>query len=93
MAVSLAGTPFQLRVWEALLRVPPGRAASYGQVAAAVGRPKAVRAVGTAVGDSPVAFLIPCHRVLRSTGALGGYRWGTARKRAILAWEALQGSS
>lgn len=85
--VALAGTPFQLKVWEALLRIPAGRAASYGQVAASVGRPKAVRAVGTAVGDNPVAFLIPCHRVLRSTGALGGYRWGTARKRAILAWE------
>ncbi|TBR22409.1 methylated-DNA--[protein]-cysteine S-methyltransferase [bacterium] len=86
--VSLAGTPFQVKVWEALLRIPPGRAASYGQVAAAAGRSKAVRAVGTAVGENPVAFLIPCHRVLRSTGALGGYRWGTARKRAILAWEA-----
>lgn len=86
--VSLAGTPFQTKVWEALLRIPPGRAASYAQVAAAVGSPKATRAVGTAVGDNPVAFLIPCHRVLRSTGALGGYRWGTGRKRAILAWEA-----
>lgn len=85
--VALAGTPFQLKVWEALLRIPPGRAASYGQVAAAVGRPTATRAVGTAVGDNPIAFLIPCHRVLRGTGALGGYRWGTARKRAILAWE------
>ena len=87
VTVALGGTPFQTKVWEALLRIPVGRAASYGQVAASVGRPKAVRAVGTAVGDNPVAFLIPCHRVLRSTGALGGYRWGTARKRAILAWE------
>jgi len=87
VTVALGGTPFQTKVWEALLRIPPGRAASYGQVAAAVGRPKAVRAVGTAVGKNPVAFLIPCHRVLRSTGALGGYRWGTARKQAILAWE------
>lgn len=87
VTVALAGTPFQLKVWEALLRIPAGRAASYGQVAAAVGRPTATRAVGTAVGDNPVAFLIPCHRVLRGTGALGGYRWGTGRKRVILAWE------
>lgn len=86
--VTLAGTPFQTKVWEALLRIPPGRAASYAQVAAAVGQPRATRAVGTAVGENPVAFLIPCHRVLRATGALGGYRWGTERKRAILAWEA-----
>jgi AraC family transcriptional regulator of adaptative response/methylated-DNA-[protein]-cysteine methyltransferase len=86
--VLLSGTPFQTRVWEALLRIPPGRAATYGQVAAAVGRPRATRAVGTAVGANPVAFLIPCHRVLREGGALGGYRWGTARKRALLAWEA-----
>lgn len=88
--VALAGTPFQTKVWEALLRIPPGRAATYAQVAAAVGSPKATRAVGTAVGDNPVAFLIPCHRVLRSTGALGGYRWGTGRKRAILAWEGVR---
>ena len=86
--VVLAGTPFQRKVWEALRRIPAGRTASYGQVAAAVGRPNAARAVGTAVGENPVAYLIPCHRVLRSTGALGGYRWGTGRKRAILAWEA-----
>lgn len=86
--VTLAGTPFQTKVWEALLRIPPGRAASYAQVAAAVGRPQATRAVGTAVGENHVAFLIPCHRVLRSTGALGGYRWGMGRKRAMLAWEA-----
>ncbi len=85
--VVLRGTPFQLKVWEALLRIPSGRAASYGQVAAAVGAPSATRAVGTAIGANPVAFLIPCHRVLRGSGALGGYRWGTGRKRAILAWE------
>lgn len=85
--VVLAGTPFQTKVWEALLRIPPGRAASYAQVAAAVGRPKAARAVGAAVGANPVAFLIPCHRVLREGGGLGGYRWGTARKQALLAWE------
>lgn len=86
--VTLAGTPFQTKVWEALLRIPFGRTASYAQVAAAIGNPRATRAVGTAVGANPVAFLIPCHRVLRSTGALGGYRWGTGRKRAIVAWEA-----
>lgn len=85
--VLLAGTPFQTRVWEALLRIPSGRAVTYGQVARAVGRPKAVRAVGSAVGENPVAFLIPCHRVLREGGALGGYRWGIPRKRALLAWE------
>jgi AraC family transcriptional regulator of adaptative response/methylated-DNA-[protein]-cysteine methyltransferase len=89
--VLMSGTPFQLKVWEALLRIPHGRVASYGQVAAAVGSPKAVRAVGTAVGSNAVAFLIPCHRVLRSTGALGGYRWGTRRKRAMLAWESVRG--
>lgn len=87
LPVVLSGTPFQLKVWEALLRIPPGRAASYGQVAAAVGRPKAVRAVGAAVGRNAVAFLIPCHRVLRGTGLLGGYRWGAGRKRAMLGWE------
>lgn len=84
----LAGTPFQLKVWEALLRIPRGRAATYAQVAKAVGRPAATRAVGTAVGANPIAVLIPCHRVLQATGAFGGYRWGPARKRALLALEA-----
>lgn len=83
----LRGTPFQLKVWEALLRLPEGRAVSYGALAKAVGSPKATRAVGTAVGRNPVAFLIPCHRVLREAGGLGGYHWGAPRKRAILAWE------
>jgi AraC family transcriptional regulator, regulatory protein of adaptative response / methylated-DNA-[protein]-cysteine methyltransferase len=83
----LKGTNFQVKVWEALLRIPPGAAATYGDVAEAIGAQRAVRAVGTAVGRNPVAYLIPCHRVLRSTGALGGYRWGTERKRAMLAWE------
>lgn len=85
--VLLSGTPFQLKVWEALLRIPPGRAATYAQVARAVGSPRAARAVGTAVGRNWLAYLIPCHRVLRGTGAFGGYRWGVGRKRAILAWE------
>lgn len=86
----LRGTPFQLKVWAALLRIPPGRAATYAQVAKTVGKPRATRAVGTAVGANPVAFVIPCHRVLRATGAFGGYRWGTGRKRAMLARESVR---
>ena len=83
------GTNFQIKVWEALLRVPPGRLASYGGIADAVGRPGAARAVGRAVGANPVAVLIPCHRVIRASGRFEtGYRWGSARKRALLAWEA-----
>jgi AraC family transcriptional regulator of adaptative response/methylated-DNA-[protein]-cysteine methyltransferase len=84
----LAGTNFQLKVWEALLRIPPGAAATYGDVARRIGRPTAVRAVAGAVGRNPVAWIIPCHRVLRSIGTLGGYRWGLERKQAMLGWEA-----
>jgi len=84
----VAGTPFQIQVWEALLRIPAGRAMSYGRLAAAIGAPRAVRAVASAVGRNPIAYLIPCHRVLRESGALGGYRWGLTRKRAMLAFEA-----
>ncbi len=84
----LHGTNFQIKVWEALLMVPRGRLASYSQLARAVGRPGAARAVGAAVGANPVAVLIPCHRVIRETGELGGYRWGMERKAALLAWEA-----
>lgn len=87
LRLHVRGTNFQIRVWEALLRIPPGAAVTYGDLARAVGRPEAARAVGGAVGRNPVAFLIPCHRVLRSTGHFGGYRWGAVRKRAILAWE------
>ena len=83
----LRATPFQLKVWEALLRIPTGRLASYGDVAAAIGRPGAGRAVGTAIGANPVAWLIPCHRVIRQSGATGGYMWGPARKQAIIGWE------
>jgi AraC family transcriptional regulator of adaptative response/methylated-DNA-[protein]-cysteine methyltransferase len=83
----LKGTPFQMKVWEALLKVPAGRLATYSSVAASVGSPKASRAVGTAVGDNPVAYLIPCHRVIRATGVLGGYHWGATRKAAIIGWE------
>lgn len=82
------GTNFQVQVWRALLLLPPGSAASYGDLARHIGAPHAARAVGTAVGANPVAFLIPCHRILRASGALGGYRWDPQRKRALLAWEA-----
>ncbi len=81
------GSPFQVKVWRALLHIPDGQLASYGKVAELIGSPKASRAVGAAVGNNPIAFLIPCHRVIRGSGALGGYRWGIARKRAIQAWE------
>jgi AraC family transcriptional regulator of adaptative response/methylated-DNA-[protein]-cysteine methyltransferase len=84
----LAGTNFQLKVWEALLRVPPGAVTTYGDVARRIGRPTAVRAVAGAVGANPVAWIIPCHRVLRSVGTIGGYRWGPERKQAMLGWEA-----
>lgn len=85
--VFLKGTNFQLKVWEALLKIPQGAVVSYGNIANAVGCPKAHRAVGTAVGQNPVAYLIPCHRVLRASGEIGGYRWGTVRKRVLLATE------
>jgi AraC family transcriptional regulator of adaptative response/methylated-DNA-[protein]-cysteine methyltransferase len=84
----LIGAPFQIKVWEALLAIPSGEVTTYGEIARAVGHPKAVRAVGTAVGRNPVSWLIPCHRALRGTGALGGYHWGLPVKRAMLAWEA-----
>jgi len=82
------GTPFQVKVWRALLRIPPGCLASYGWIARTIGEPRAVRAVGSACGQNPVAYLIPCHRVIRETGIVQGYRWGAPRKRAIVAWEA-----
>ncbi len=88
LALLVRGTNFQVQVWNALLRIPPARLAAYEDIAAAVGSPRAVRAVGTAVGRNPIAWLIPCHRVIRTNGALGGYRWGLPRKRAMLAWEA-----
>jgi AraC family transcriptional regulator of adaptative response/methylated-DNA-[protein]-cysteine methyltransferase len=80
-------TPFQLRVWRALLRIPEGGVASYRKMAGAIGNPQASRAVGTACGANPIAYLIPCHRVIRETGVVQGYRWGSTRKRALLAWE------
>lgn len=81
------GTPFQLRVWRALLDIAPGTLVSYGKLAAHAGNAKASRATGTAVGSNAISFLIPCHRVIRETGISGHYRWGAVRKRAILAWE------
>lgn len=84
----LIGAPFQIKVWEALLRIPSGQVTTYSEIAGAVGLPKAVRAVGTAVGRNPISLLIPCHRALRKSGGLGGYHWGLPVKRAILAWEA-----
>lgn len=84
----LQGTNFQVQVWQALLRIPFGAVATYGDVARSIGNPAAVRAVGAAIGHNPVAFLIPCHRVIRETGALGGYHWGPERKRAMQVWEA-----
>ncbi len=84
----LIGAPFQIKVWEALLRIPTGHVTTYSEIAGAIGNPKAVRAVGTAVGRNPVSWLIPCHRALRKSGGLGGYHWGLPVKRAMLAWEA-----
>ncbi|PRY79507.1 AraC family transcriptional regulator of adaptative response/methylated-DNA-[protein]-cysteine methyltransferase [Yoonia maritima] len=83
----MIGAPFQLKVWEALLSIPSGHVTTYSEIAQSIGNPKAVRAVGTAVGRNPVSLLIPCHRALRKSGALGGYHWGLPVKRAILAWE------
>lgn len=83
----MIGAPFQIKVWEALLAIPSGNVTTYSEIAQAIGRPRAVRAVGTAVGRNPVSFLIPCHRALRKSGGLGGYHWGLPVKRAILAWE------
>jgi AraC family transcriptional regulator of adaptative response/methylated-DNA-[protein]-cysteine methyltransferase len=83
----VSGTPFQVRVWRALLQTPPGALTSYGRLAKEIGCPTASRAVGTAVGQNPLAYLIPCHRVIRETGVIGNYRWNRTRKRAIIAWE------
>jgi AraC family transcriptional regulator of adaptative response/methylated-DNA-[protein]-cysteine methyltransferase len=88
----VTGTNFQLKGWEALLAVPEGTAVTYGDLAHAIGRPTAARAVGQAVGANAIAWLIPCHRVLRESGLLGGYRWGEERKLAMRAWEELQRS-
>lgn len=84
----LKGTPFQLKVWQSLLKIPLGKVLTYGSIAGSIESPNASRAVGTAIGSNPVAFLIPCHRVIRSSGIVGDYHWGTGRKLAILGWEA-----
>ena len=84
----LAGTNFQLKVWQALLRVPTGAVISYQTLACEVCSARASRAVANAVANNPIAYLIPCHRVIRNTGVIGDYRWGGVRKRALLAWEA-----
>jgi len=83
----LKGTDFQLKVWETLLKIPMGNLSTYGNIAEQMGNPNASRAVGSAIGSNPVAFLIPCHRVIQSTGNIGGYMWGNTRKTAIIGWE------
>jgi len=88
MRLWLKGTNFQIKVWEALLRIPEGELVSYARLAAAAGMPTAVRAVASAVAANPVAWLVPCHRVIRSSGVLGQYRWGPERKAALIGWEA-----
>ena len=88
----LKGTPFQLKVWEALLQIPMGDLSTYGKVAAAAHADRAYQAVGTAIGNNPVAFLIPCHRVIRSNGEFGEYHWGSTRKMAMIGWEAAKSS-
>jgi AraC family transcriptional regulator, regulatory protein of adaptative response / methylated-DNA-[protein]-cysteine methyltransferase len=88
----LKGTPFQIKVWNALLQIPMGSLKSYLEIANEIGDAKASRAVGTAIGNNPIAYLIPCHRVITSAGNLGGYHWGIDRKSAIIGWEAAKGS-
>lgn len=86
----LKGTDFQLKVWETLLKIPMGQLSTYGTIANQIEKPNASRAVGTAIGSNPVAFLIPCHRVIQSSGVFGGYMWGNTRKTAIIGWEGAQ---
>ncbi|MEI4484964.1 methylated-DNA--[protein]-cysteine S-methyltransferase [Frigidibacter sp. MR17.14] len=88
LRLQLVGTPFHIKVWEALLAVPSGHVTTYSDIARAIGQPQASRAVGAAVGRNPISFLIPCHRALAASGALTGYHWGLPLKRAMLAWEA-----
>jgi AraC family transcriptional regulator of adaptative response/methylated-DNA-[protein]-cysteine methyltransferase len=88
LTLVLRGTNFQIRVWEALLKIPLGSVTCYEDLASSLGRARAARAVGGAIGQNPIAFLIPCHRVIRKVGVIGDYHWGAARKKAMLAWEA-----
>ncbi len=90
LRIVMIGSDFELRVWETLLRLPLGSATTYSDIAAHLGKPKAARAVGAAVGRNPISFVVPCHRVLGKGGSLTGYHWGLTRKRAILGWEAGQ---
>jgi AraC family transcriptional regulator of adaptative response/methylated-DNA-[protein]-cysteine methyltransferase len=90
LRVVLIGTDFQVRVWEALLKIPMGRACTYSAIASGIGMPKASRAVGAAIGANPISFVVPCHRAVGKSGALTGYHWGITRKRAMLGWEAGQ---
>ena len=83
----MIGSDFEVRVWETLLKIPFGKATTYGDIARHLGKPSAARAVGAAVGRNPISFVVPCHRVLGKSGALTGYHWGLTRKRAILGWE------
>jgi AraC family transcriptional regulator, regulatory protein of adaptative response / methylated-DNA-[protein]-cysteine methyltransferase len=90
LKVLLKGTPFQLKVWEALLKIPSGCLVSYSHISQNIEMPTAMRAVGTAIGQNPIAYLIPCHRVIKQSGILGKYRWGDIRKQTMIAWEASQ---
>ena len=90
LTLLVKGTNFQLQVWRALLQIPIGSLTTYKTIAEIIERPKAVRAVGTAIGKNPIGYLIPCHRVIRGSGEVGGYRWGSDRKQVILGWEAAQ---
>lgn len=93
LSLHVAGTNFQIAVWRALLRIPRGAVVSYSQVAESLGTPKAARAVGNAIGANPVALLIPCHRVIQKSGALGGYRWGATKKLMVQTWERIHPES
>jgi AraC family transcriptional regulator of adaptative response/methylated-DNA-[protein]-cysteine methyltransferase len=88
LRVVLIGTDFEVRVWETLLSIPLGKASTYSDIACKLGKPKASRAVGAAVGKNPISFVVPCHRVLGKSGDITGYHWGLTRKRAMLGWEA-----
>ncbi len=88
LKLHIKATPFQLKVWESLLKIPMGGLSTYGSIAKGIQLPGASRAVGTAIGNNPVAFLIPCHRVIQSSGVLGGYHWGSIRKASMIGWEA-----
>jgi len=93
LSLLVSGTNFQINVWRALLNIPSGSLVSYAQLASSIGRPGSARAVGNAVGANPVAFLIPCHRVIHASGKIDGYRWGSTRKRAMIGWESADRTS